>query len=73
MDQDRCLSCINWDKDGERPGIMPGVREEYRRCLRTRFVKSQVVEWRSPKDWCNQYEKRTQPVKAGPVEEKTET
>lgn len=53
----KCISCIYWDRGGERPGSRPGVRDNYRKCGRPKLVE-EVPEWRSPTDWCNQFTQR---------------
>ena len=54
--KDQCFGCQYWERKGGQPGVMPGVKDNYRRCLVQRMHKRQVDEWRGPTDWCNQFD-----------------
>lgn len=49
-----CASCSKWQR-GKTAARMVGARPGYHPCGRTRLTKR--VEWRSPTDWCHQYER----------------
>lgn len=58
-----CKSCVYWERDGEEPGKMPGVRPGYRKCTLP-SLERKLTRYTHPEGMCQHFTERkeeTQP------------